>query len=177
VPWSGTPAQAHCDGSAPNPVECPAVNPEPGSPCELNEIECWYALGGGSMVSARCQGLRWTTVSRHCAEPCAPFAPEDAILGGPACGSLPEIPCDDRAMLTDQERLYWVLGEVARCCGYWQESGVTIWLEGGCTVAARVDGPGADQMLGECIRGLLAGRRFSCGTGLSCASVEWSTIN
>jgi hypothetical protein len=177
VPWAGTPAQAYCDGSAQNPPECPAAPPEAGSPCASNGLDCWYPSGAGWMVSMHCNKWGWSGVGHACADQCAPAAPEDAILGAPACGSLPDIPCDDRAMLTDQERLDWVLREVSHCCGYVNHTTLTIWIEDGCAVAARSDGPGMDQAFDKCIRDLLAGRRFSCGKALSCASVEWSTLH
>jgi hypothetical protein len=176
VDHEGTPAQAYCDGTAVNPPECPATKPEPSSACSPKGIRCAYPLDS-AVATYGCNGNgTWNSGVSHCFATCDPALPEDAVASAPACGSLPDMPCDGNAGLTDLERATWLLDGVAQCCNPSPESSISVVLENGCATSVHVDASGSDLGFGDCFRTLIAGRRFSCATGLSCLQAVWSTL-
>lgn len=168
-----TAAQAWCTPGASNSAGCPAVS-APGSACSTPNLRCGYRYDAGGVVLDTCDG-RWSEVAHRCGTTCAPPDASSVAVSGAVCGSVPDIPCGDRAD-TDDERATTVLGEVAACCRPPTESQMDVWLVDGCITALDVLREPATGAFSACMVAALRGRRIACARSLACLSVSWSTL-
>lgn len=162
--------QARCEPGVTNPAECPATRPTAGDPCPgiSNGTQCMYQDTRGYELDT-CDGM-WGSGGHTCLNDCKTMDPVEPIANGPACGSLPDIPCVT-TLGTDQERANATLVQIAQCCGAHPEEILMVSLQDGCATASA--GP---KDLADCMNGLLAGRRIQCAAALPCMIGEWSTL-
>lgn len=124
----------------------------------------------GALLLETCDGS-WSERLHTCHDVCEPPGGDAVVAGAEKCGAQPAIACDESADLTDQESADRVFEDLASCCGGFTESVLTVWLEGGCVTALS----GRPELV-ECLRELTAGRRVGCAAGVSCVTLEWSTL-
>jgi hypothetical protein len=167
---ASAPIQALCDPNVPNAADCPAQKPTIGDSCAPHGLQCAYDRDQTGYVVTVCEG-QWGGSLHTCHRTCSPTTTPVPVLGAPACGSLPDIPCLTTPNGTDQERADATLHQIADCCGLHTETSIIVLLQDGCATASA--GKPEDT---ACLNSLLAGRRWQCATALACVETEWSTL-